>query len=105
MVVLDPSGAVKALVGGRSYRASPFDRAIKALRQPGSAFKPFVYLTALEAGYTPDSVADDEPSSINGWSPKNHRAPIAATSACATASPSRINTVAVRLAATSGSGA
>ena len=61
VVVLDTSGAVQALVGGRSYRTSPFDRAVKALRQPGSAFKPFVYLTALEAGYTPDSVADDEP--------------------------------------------
>jgi penicillin-binding protein 1A len=72
VVVLDTSGAIKALVGGRSYRTSPLDRAVKALRQPGSAFKPFVYLTALEAGYTPDSVADDEPISIDGWSPRNH---------------------------------
>ena len=53
MVVLDTAGGVKALIGGRSYRASPFDRAVKALRQPGSAFKPFVYLAALESGYTP----------------------------------------------------
>ncbi|MGV1014845.1 MAG: transglycosylase domain-containing protein, partial [Methyloceanibacter sp.] len=57
VVVLDPSGGVKAVVGGRSYQASPFDRAIKALRQPGSAFKPLVYLAALESGYSPDSRA------------------------------------------------
>ena len=67
-----PQGGVKALIGGRSYRASPFDRAVKALRQPGSAFKPFVYLAALENGYTPDSVAEDEPITVDGWSPKNH---------------------------------
>ncbi len=54
VVVLDPMGGVKALVGGRSYSTSPFDRALKALRQPGSAFKPFVYLAALESGYTPE---------------------------------------------------
>ena len=54
VVVLDPMGGVKALVGGRSYSTSPFDRALKSLRQPGSAFKPFVFLAALESGYTPD---------------------------------------------------
>ncbi len=54
VVVLDPLGGVKALVGGRSYSTSPFDRALKAERQPGSAFKPFVYLAALESGYTPE---------------------------------------------------
>ena len=53
VVVLDPMGGVKALVGGRSYSSSPFDRALKAMRQPGSAFKPFVYLAALESGYSP----------------------------------------------------
>jgi penicillin-binding protein 1A len=72
VVVLDTTGGIRALIGGRSYRASPFDRAVKALRQPGSAFKPFVYLTALESGYTPDSVADDAPVSVDGWAPKNH---------------------------------
>jgi penicillin-binding protein 1A len=98
VVVLDTSGAVKALVGGRSYRASPFDRAIKALRQPGSAFKPFVYLTALEAGYTPDSVADDEPTSINGWSPKNHTATYRGEVSLRDSLAQSINTVAVKLA-------
>ena len=73
VVVLDPgSGAVKSLVGGRSYKASPYDRALKARRQPGSAFKPFVYLAAMEAGYTPDSLAYDGPVNIGGWKPKNY---------------------------------
>jgi penicillin-binding protein 1A len=72
VVVLDPFGGVKALVGGRSYKASPYDRAIKSLRQPGSAFKPFVYLAALESGYTPDSVAYDGPVRIGAWSPQNY---------------------------------
>ncbi|MGZ5916961.1 MAG: transglycosylase domain-containing protein [Methyloceanibacter sp.] len=98
VVVLDTSGAVKALVGGRSYRASPFDRAIKALRQPGSAFKPFIYLTALEAGYTPDSVADDEPTSINGWSPKNHTGTYRGEVSLRDSLAQSINTVAVKLA-------
>jgi len=72
VVVLDPLGGVTALVGGRSYRASPYDRALKSLRQPGSAFKPFVYLAALESGYTPDSIAYDRAVNIGGWSPHNY---------------------------------
>jgi penicillin-binding protein 1A len=72
VVVLDPQGAVRALVGGRSYKESPYDRALKSLRQPGSAFKPFVYLAALESGYTPDSVAYDGPVNIGGWHPENY---------------------------------
>ena len=72
VVVLDPFGGVKALVGGRSYKVSPYNRAIRSLRQPGSAFKPFVYLAALESGYTPDSIAYDGPVTIAGWSPRNY---------------------------------
>jgi penicillin-binding protein 1A len=72
VVVLDPTGGVKALVGGRAYGTSPFDRALRALRQPGSAFKPFVYLAALESGFTPDSIAYDGPTTIAGWSPRNY---------------------------------
>jgi penicillin-binding protein 1A len=99
VVVLDPSGAVKALVGGRSYRASPFDRAVKALRQPGSAFKPFVYLAALESGYTPDTIADDTPVNVAGWSPKNHSGTYHGDVSLRDSFAQSINTVAVRLAA------
>ncbi len=72
LVTLDNDGAVKALIGGRDYASSQFDRAVYARRQPGSAFKPFVYLTAIERGYTPDSVIEDAPISIKGWQPKNY---------------------------------
>jgi penicillin-binding protein 1A len=99
VVVLDPMGGVKALVGGRSYSASPFDRALKALRQPGSAFKPFVYLTALESGYTPDSVAYDGPTTVAGWSPKNYTGSYQGEVTLRDSIAQSINTVAVRLAA------
>ncbi len=72
MVVLGPDGEVKALVGGRDYRQSQFDRAVQALRQPGSAFKPFVYLAGLEQGFTPDSVFNDAPITIGNWHPDNY---------------------------------
>ena len=61
LVAMTPDGAVRAMVGGRSYEQSPFNRATDALRQPGSAFKPFVYLTAFEHGHTPDDVMVDGP--------------------------------------------
>jgi penicillin-binding protein 1A len=98
VVVLDPSGGVKALVGGRSYSTSPFDRAVKALRQPGSAFKPFVYLTALEDGYTPDSLAYDGPTNIAGWRPKNYSGAYQGEVNLRDSLAQSINTVAVRLA-------
>src|SRR5262249_18053683 len=60
VVAMTPDGAVRALVGGRNYAESQFNRAVSAKRQPGSAFKPFVYLTALERGLTPDSVREDK---------------------------------------------
>ncbi|GAB4189660.1 MAG: PBP1A family penicillin-binding protein [Thalassobaculales bacterium] len=72
VVVMDVDGAVKALVGGRDRRSSDFNRATQALRQPGSAFKPVVYLAALEAGIAPDSVWQDAPVRIGGWSPRNN---------------------------------
>lgn len=71
VVVLDRYGAVKAMAGGINYNQSQFNRAVQALRQPGSAFKPFVYITALEQGYTPDSIIQDAPLSIQGWKPEN----------------------------------
>jgi penicillin-binding protein 1A len=98
VVVLDPAGGIKALIGGHSYRSSPFDRAVKALRQPGSAFKPFVYLTALESGYTPDSMADDEPVAVDGWSPKNHTRTYRGEVTLRDSFAQSINTVAVKLA-------
>ncbi len=99
VVVLDPMGGVKALVGGRSYSASPFDRALKALRQPGSAFKPFVYLAALESGYSPDSVAYDGPTTVAGWSPRNYTGIYQGEISLRDALAQSINTVAARLAA------
>ena len=72
IVVLDKHGAVKAMVGGVNYEKSQFNRAIQALRQPGSSFKPFVYLTALENGFYPDDVVNDSPINIRGWKPENY---------------------------------
>ncbi|MEQ8815534.1 MAG: PBP1A family penicillin-binding protein [Thalassobaculum sp.] len=72
LVVLDPaSGAVRALVGGRDYGDSQFNRAVQARRQPGSAFKPLVFLAALEAGWSPSDSIDDAPIRIAGWAPEN----------------------------------
>jgi len=71
LVSMDRDGAILALVGGTDYVSSNFNRATDAMRQPGSSFKLFVYLSALEAGYTPDSDVQDVPVTINGWSPRN----------------------------------
>ncbi len=97
LVALDPNGAVKAMVGGRNYADSQFNRAVAAKRQPGSSFKPFVYLAALEKGLTPDTVRDDAPISIKGWNPENYSreyfGPVTLTKALSLS----LNTVAVRL--------
>jgi len=71
LVAMRPDGRVVAMVGGRSYKASPFNRATQARRQPGSAFKLFVYLAALRAGWTPESMIDDRPITIGAWTPVN----------------------------------
>ena len=71
LVSLDRDGAVLAMVGGTDYVTSNYNRAVNAVRQPGSAWKLFVYLAALEAGYTPDAKVVDEPVTIDGWSPRN----------------------------------
>jgi penicillin-binding protein 1A len=98
LVAMTPSGAVRALVGGRSYAESQFNRAVAARRQPGSAFKPFVYLTALERGLTPESMREDKPVVIKGWRPENYSreyyGPVTLTQGLAHS----LNTVAVRLA-------
>ena len=72
LVAMRPDGRVVAMVGGKSYKESPFNRATQARRQPGSAFKLFVYLAALRAGWTPDSKIDDRPITIDGWTPANN---------------------------------
>jgi len=98
VVTLDGSGAVRALIGGTDYTESPFDRAVDAHRQAGSAWKPFVYLTALETGRSPDDPVVDEPVTISGWSPSNyepgHLGPITLEIALAKS----INTIAAKLA-------
>jgi len=71
LIAMAPDGAVRAMVGGADYGASQFNRAVQAQRQPGSAFKLFVYLAALEAGMRPDDVVIDAPVTIQGWSPGN----------------------------------
>ncbi len=97
VAVIDHSGGVRALVGGRSYADSQFNRAVRAMRQPGSAFKPFVYLAALEKGYTPDSVAYDLPFNLDGWSPKNDSGRFSGATTLRQALAQSINTIAVRL--------
>jgi penicillin-binding protein 1A len=72
LVAMTPEGAIRAMVGGRSYGQSTFNRATTALRQPGSAFKPFVYLTAFEHGRKPSDIMDDGPVDIHGWKPGNY---------------------------------
>jgi len=97
LVSMTPDGVVRALVGGRNYSESQFNRAIDAKRQPGSAFKPFVYLTALERGMTPDTVREDAPIAVKGWKPENfeheYAGPVTLTQALANS----LNTVSVRL--------
>src|SRR5436309_3347038 len=71
LVAMRPDGRVVAMVGGKNYGDSPFNRVTQARRQPGSAFKLFVYLAALRAGWTPDSIIADQPITIDGWTPVN----------------------------------
>ncbi len=104
LVTMSPDGAVRAMVGGRSYAKSQFNRATQALRQPGSAFKLFVYLAALEAGMRPGDKMPDAPLDIRGWRPRNYdgkfHGPMTLTSAFARS----VNTVAVRVSERVGRG-
>ncbi|GGD96726.1 penicillin-binding protein [Aureimonas endophytica] len=97
LVAIDGTGAIRALVGGRDYADSQFNRAVDAKRQPGSAFKPFVYETALEAGWRPETIVDDAPTRIGNWSPQNYdqryRGPVMLADALAHS----LNTVAAKL--------
>lgn len=96
-VMMDGSGAVLAMVGGKSYKKSQFNRATKAKRQPGSAFKPFVYLAALEHGFTPETVEVDEPVRIGNWQPENYRKKYLGPVSLETALALSLNTVAAKL--------
>ncbi|CDX41719.1 1A family penicillin-binding protein [Mesorhizobium sp. SOD10] len=98
VVVIETNGAVRAIVGGRDYGTSQFNRATKALRQTGSSFKPYVYATAMEHGFTPDSVVSGGAISWGGWSPHNYNGGSAGNVTLLTAIAKSINTVPVRLA-------
>jgi penicillin-binding protein 1A len=104
LVSLDRDGAVRALVGGRNYAASSYNRATQAARQPGSAFKLFVYLAAIESGFTPTSNVLDAPITIGGWSPRNDSGRYSGQVNLKTALAFSLNTVAVRLAQEVGTG-
>ncbi len=97
LVAMTLDGAVVAMVGGRDYTESQFNRATQAYRQPGSAFKLFVYLAALDAGFTPDSRAVDEPVDIDGWRPRNASGTYRGEVTLRTAFAQSINSVAVKL--------
>lgn len=98
LVSIDNSGAVRAMVGGYDYANSQFDRASEARRQPGSAFKPFVFLAALEQGRTPDSVRNDAPIRIGKWRPDNYKGKYYGRVTLTTALAKSLNSVAAQLA-------
>jgi penicillin-binding protein 1A len=102
LVLLNLQGGIVALVGGVSYGDSQFNRALKAKRQPGSAFKPFIYLAALESGLTPDSIVRDAPVHAGGWHPRNFDGRYKGQVTLREGLARSINTVAVRLAMTVG---
>ena len=98
LVALDGQGRIRAYVGGNDYVASPFDRASQAQRQAGSSFKPFVYLTAMEHGHTPNDPVVDEPVTIGNWQPRNYEGKFLGPITLQTALAQSINTVAAKLA-------
>ena len=104
-IILEPLGAVRAMVGGRDYGASQFNRAIEAQRQPGSSFKPYVYLTALMSGkYKPTTTVIDAPICDNNWCPKNYKDSYGGAMPMWNALAHSLNTVAARLTQAIGDG-
>ncbi|HLX16142.1 MAG TPA: PBP1A family penicillin-binding protein [Bradyrhizobium sp.] len=97
LVAMAPDGAVRAMVGGRNYAESQYNRAVTAKRQPGSAFKPLLYLTAIEAGLTPDTIRQDAPLDVKGWKPENYSHEYFGAVTLTQALAMSLNTVAVRL--------
>ncbi len=104
LVAIDGEGRIRAYVGGANYNDSQFDRATTARRQAGSAFKPFVYLAAMEAGRTPADMVVDEPIKIGNWEPRNYTGDFRGPMTLQTALAQSINTVAARLANEVGTG-
>lgn len=98
LVMIENGGAVRAMVGGRDYGESQFNRATRALRQPGSSFKIYTYSLAMENGYTPETMVTDAPISWGNWSPKNYGNSYAGRMTMQTALAKSINTIPVRLA-------
>lgn len=98
LVALDGEGRVRAMIGGSSYADSQFNRATEARRQAGSAFKPFVYLTAVESGYTPETRVNDAPIRIGNWSPRNYSGTFNGEMTLANAVAQSTNTVAAGVA-------
>ena len=97
LVSIDRDGAVKAMVGGTDYVTSNYNRAVTAVRQPGSAWKLFVYLAAFEAGFRPEDLVEDKPVEIEGWEPKNSNGNYAGEISLRTAFAYSKNTVAAQL--------
>ncbi len=102
MVVMTPDGAVRAMVGGRSYAKSQFNRAVQANRQPGSAFKPLVYLAGLESGLSPEQKFTDAPFSVEAWTPRNYDEVYEGEVTMHRALTKSLNTVAVQVSEAAG---
>ncbi|QDG76994.1 transglycosylase domain-containing protein [Labrenzia sp. PHM005] len=98
LVAMIPDGAVVAMVGGSNYGESQFNRAVNALRQPGSSFKPFVYMTAFMNGYSADSIVPDRPFCLGNWCPRNYTRSYRGAVTLKLALTKSINTIPVRLA-------
>ncbi|MBI5165713.1 MAG: PBP1A family penicillin-binding protein [Magnetospirillum sp.] len=104
VVVMSPDGAVRALIGGKDYDDSQFNRATQATRQPGSSFKPFVYLTAMERGFAPADTMEDAPIKLGNWSPHNYNGKFEGRMTLHHAFAQSTNTIAVRLVDEVGAG-
>ncbi len=102
LVAMEPDGALRAIVGGREYAQSQFNRATDAKRQPGSAFKPFVYLAAVEAGNSPETVRRDAPVRIGKWTPENYDRKYRGPMTLADALAASTNTIAAQLTSETG---
>jgi penicillin-binding protein 1A len=103
-VLMELDGSVRAMVGGRDYGSSQFNRATDAMRQPGSSFKPYVYATALANGFKPTSIVVDAPICLGNWCPHNYGGSYAGSMTLTQALTQSINTVAVRLSVAIGNG-